>query len=149
MFLSCTEVRVRVGGVGTQPFTVGVGPRPRCAMSPLVLVVHMISIDSHRRVEEGVTVASCRSNQQPFAFGDNLALLAFSQQDLQHALDRFSAACDQAGMAMSTKIPRKKTSMSLQKFRYAASECQYTITCGGLQVPSDCTHERRKSEQGD
>jgi len=36
-------------------------------------------------------------------FADDLVLLAFSQQALQHALDRFSVACDQAGMKISTE----------------------------------------------
>jgi len=36
-------------------------------------------------------------------FADDLVLLAFSHQALQHALDRFSAACDQTGMKISTE----------------------------------------------
>jgi len=31
-----------------------------------------------------------------------IAVVASSQQGLQHALDRFSAACDQSGMKIST-----------------------------------------------
>jgi len=58
-------------------------------------------IDSHSRVEEGVTSVSCRMNRLRFA--DGLVLLASSQQGLQHALDRFSAACDRAKMKISTK----------------------------------------------
>jgi len=58
-------------------------------------------IDSYSRVDEGVTAGSCRINQLHFA--DDLVLLASSQQCLQHALDRFSAACDRAGMKINTK----------------------------------------------
>jgi len=35
-------------------------------------------------------------------FTDDYALLPFSEQRLQHALDRFSAACNQAGMKTGT-----------------------------------------------
>jgi len=58
-------------------------------------------IDSHSQVDESVTVESYRINRLLFA--DDLALLASSQQCLQHALDRFSAACDRAGMKINTK----------------------------------------------
>jgi len=34
---------------------------------------------------------------------DDLVLFAFSEQGLQHALDRFSAACDKTGMKISTE----------------------------------------------
>ena len=60
-------------------------------------------IDSHRRVDEGVTFGNCRMNRLLFA--DELVLHAWIfQQGLQHAFDRFSAACDQA----ETKISSKK-----------------------------------------
>jgi len=46
-------------------------------------------IDSRNRVDEGVTVMSCRINRLFFAV--DLVLLAYFQQGLQRALDRFSA----------------------------------------------------------
>jgi len=56
-------------------------------------------IDSHRRVDKGVTVGNCRMNRLIFA--DELVLHAWmqptSQQGLKLAFDRFSAACDQEG----------------------------------------------------
>jgi len=58
-------------------------------------------IDSHSRVEEDVMVGSCRINRLLLA--DELVLPASSQQSLQHALDRFSATCDRAGMKINTK----------------------------------------------
>jgi len=58
-------------------------------------------IDSHSRVDEGVTVGSCRINHTLYA--DELVLVVSSQQSLQHALDRFSAACDRAGMKINSK----------------------------------------------
>jgi len=75
-------------------------------------------IDSHSRVEEGVTSVSCRMNRLLFA--DGLVLLASSQQGLQHALDRFSAACDRAKM----KISAKNTEVLCQK--------QYMLQVSGI-----------------
>jgi len=43
-----------------------------------------------------------------------LVLLASSEQCLQHALDRFAAACDQAGMKISTKKTRYYVSTETQ-----------------------------------
>jgi len=45
----------------------------------------------------------CELQKQPLTFADDLVLLTSSQQGLQHALDQFSAACDQARMKISTK----------------------------------------------
>jgi len=47
----------------------------------------MNRVDSHSRVNEVVTVGSCRINPLPIA--EDLVLLAFSQQGLQQALNRF------------------------------------------------------------
>ena len=93
--------------------------------TPLHSLHYMNWIDSHSRVDEGVTVGSCMIN---------LLLLASSEQDLQHALDQFSAACDQAVMKTSTK---HRAIMFLQKPKvvYAASERQYTAAGGEVQVP--------------
>jgi len=63
--------------------------------------LYMHWIDSHSRVDEGVTVGSCRINRLLFA--EDLVLLASSQQGLQHEPNRFSAACDQAKVKISTK----------------------------------------------
>ena len=71
------------------------GPQNR-AWEPLV---YMNWIDSHSRLDEGVTVGSCRINRSLFA--DDFELLA-SFNSLQHALDRFSAACGQAAMKINT-----------------------------------------------
>jgi len=61
-------------------------------------------------------------------------MLASSEQDLQHSLDRFSAACDRAGMKISTKNTevfylsrnprqctlqvRSNTLQQMEKFKY-------------------------------
>jgi len=46
---------------------------------------------------------AAKLRDQPFAFTNNLVLLASFEQGLQHALDRFAAARDQAGMKIITK----------------------------------------------
>jgi len=58
-------------------------------------------IDSHSRVKEDVTFGSCRISRLHSA--DALVLLASSEQGLQHAPDWFAAACDEAGMKISTE----------------------------------------------
>jgi len=67
----------------------------------LATLVYMNWIDSHSQVEEGSIFVSCRINRSLFA--DYLLLPASSKQGLQHALDRFCAACDRARMKISTK----------------------------------------------
>jgi len=59
-------------------------------------------IDSHNRVDKGVTVGNCITH--PLSFANDLVLLATSQQALQNALDRFSAVCIQAGTKISPKM---------------------------------------------
>ena len=64
-------------------------------------------------------------------------LLASSQQGLQHALDRFSAACDRTGMKITTKKTEVLCYVSLETQGsdvYATSERQYTATGGEVQV---------------
>jgi len=58
-------------------------------------------IDSHSQVDVGVSIESCRINRLFFAH--DLVLLASSPQGRQHGLERFSAACEQARMIISTK----------------------------------------------
>jgi len=50
-------------------------------------------VDSHRRVDRGVTVGKCRMNR--FLFAEELVLRArIFTTGFQHAVDRFSAAYD-------------------------------------------------------
>ena len=63
-------------------------------------------IDSHRRFNEGVTVTvrNCRMNRLLCFLRTNwYCMHGSSQQCLQHGFDRFFAACDHAGMKISTK----------------------------------------------
>jgi len=49
---------------------------------------------------QGVAAAICRITCLLLA--DDVILLASSEKGLEHALDRFSAVCDQAGLKIST-----------------------------------------------
>jgi len=98
---SCSDVCIHVGRVKSQPLTVGVGLRQGFVLSPLVFIVNVHWTDSYSRVDEGVTVGSCKINRLIFA--DDLVLPASFQQGLHHTLHQFFAACDRAGMKISTK----------------------------------------------
>ena len=65
-------------------------------MLPFLRIVYMNRINSHSRVDEGVTVGSCKINLCFLTIW--YCKLASSQKSLQHALDRFSAACNRTGM---------------------------------------------------
>jgi len=65
-----------------------------CAVTVPLHSLYMNWLDSRSRVDEVVTVGSCRINHLLFA--DNLELfLNFCAK--QHTLDRFADACDYAG----------------------------------------------------
>ena len=57
-------------------------------------------MDKLSRTDECVTIGRCKINLLLFA--DDLVLLASSESDLQHALNGFAAACDIAGIKIST-----------------------------------------------
>ena len=117
-FIQAVKANVFIGKFNNQSF-LAVG----CA-SPVLLEIYwrppgdrvpLVKKHCYRqsqRVDEGVTVGSCRINRL-LSSGD-LVLLASSQQGLQQELDRFSAAWsvfDRAGMKISTKIPRYYVSL--------------------------------------
>ena len=99
-FYQQSEVCVRVNGKRSQPFNVGVGLRQGCVLSPLLFIVYMNWIDKRSRVDECVSIGSCKISRLIFA--DDLVLLASSESGLQHALSGFEAACASAGMKIST-----------------------------------------------
>ena len=79
------------------PWVLDNGHRQACVLSPPLLFIFCINwIGSHSLVDEGVTVGSCRIDCLHIA--NDLVLLASCEQGLQHAFDRFLAACDQAGV---------------------------------------------------
>ena len=95
----CSEMCVRVNGNKSNPFTVGVGLRQGCVLSPLLFIIFMDWIDRHSRGAECVTIGDCSVDRLLFA--DDLVLLSSSKDDLQRALDRFAAMCEVAGMRIS------------------------------------------------
>ena len=60
----------------------------------------MDKIDKYTSSSSCVTFGEC--NVRCLLFADDLALLSSNKSDLQHALDRFSDACLDAGMKIST-----------------------------------------------
>jgi len=74
-FFSSCDVCVCVGGIGSQPFTLCVGPRQGFVMPPLLFIVlYMNWADSNSRVNDGVTVGSSGVNNVLIV--DDLLLLA-------------------------------------------------------------------------
>ena len=88
------EVCVRVNGKQLKSF--GVGLRQECILSPLLFIIYMNWMDKLSQTDECVTIGRCKISRLIFA--DDLA----SESGLQHALNDFSAACDIAGMKIST-----------------------------------------------
>jgi len=63
-----------------------------------------------------------------------------SQQGLQHAFDRFSAECHQAGTKISTKNG-VFVSLKTPKAVHSARMRKYTAAGGDVQVPWSGIHE--------
>jgi len=79
--------------------------RPWCVLSPLIFIFYYMNwMDSINLVNEFVAFGNCGINR--LLFSDDWVLLTSSEQGLQHAIDRFSAACGQMGMKRSTKKTR-------------------------------------------
>ena len=99
LYKRCTAC-VRLNGVKSSSFTVGVGLRQGCVLSPLLFIVYMDRIVKRSRGLESVQIGNTAIARLLFA--DDLAILASSQEDLQRALERFAAECELAGMRIST-----------------------------------------------
>ena len=84
----------------TKPFNVSVGLRQGCVLSPLLFIIYIDKIDNDSSSTIGVTFGEC--NVWRLLFADDLALLKSNKSDLQYALDRFSDACLDAEMKIST-----------------------------------------------
>ena len=95
-----SEVCVRVNGMKKKPFNVSVGLRQGCVLPLLLFIIYMDMIDKNCFSSSGATFGEC--NVQRLLFADYLALLSSNKSDLQYALDRFSDACLNAGMKIST-----------------------------------------------
>ncbi len=127
---------VRVLGRKSDKFNVGVGLRQGCVLSPLLFIVYMDRIARRSLGQESVMIGDVKISHLLFA--DDLAILASSSSDLQHALSRFASECEASSMKVNvTKtetivISRKPTQCTLhvsgvslaqvEKFKYLGVE---------------------------
>ena len=91
---------VRIAGSKSDLFPVRVGLRQGCPLSPVLFIIYMDRISRRSQGPEGVRFGDHRISSLLFA--DDVVLLASSNLDLQHALGRFAAECEAAGMRIST-----------------------------------------------
>ncbi|KAK3535008.1 hypothetical protein QTP70_001967 [Hemibagrus guttatus] len=109
---------VRIASCKSDLFSVHVGLRQGCPLSPVLFIVFMDRISRCSQGLEGVRFGDHRISSLIFA--DDVVLLASSGLDLQHALGRFAAECEAAGMRVSTSkseamvLDRKKVVCTLQ-----------------------------------
>ena len=93
------EVCVRVNGNQPKPFTVGVGLRQGCVLSPLLFFVYMNWIDKCSQADECATIGNCKISRLLFT---DLVLLSSTESGFLRALNSFADACDTAGMKINT-----------------------------------------------
>ena len=93
-------VCVRINSAPKKPFTVSVGLRQGCSLSPILFLIYMNTIVKKSESCGGVKIGEC--TVQRLLFADDLVLLDSTQHGLQQALDRFSDVCSVAGMKIST-----------------------------------------------
>ncbi|KAK3556221.1 hypothetical protein QTP70_006736 [Hemibagrus guttatus] len=109
---------VRIASCKSDLFPVHVGLRQGCPLSPVLFIVFMDRISRCSQGLEGVRFGDHRISSLIFA--DDVVLLTPSSLDLQHALGRFAAECEAAGMRVSTSkleamvLDRKKVACTLQ-----------------------------------
>ncbi|KAK3509655.1 hypothetical protein QTP70_008402 [Hemibagrus guttatus] len=109
---------VRIASCKSDLFPVHVGLRQGCPLSLVLFIVFMDRISRCSQGLEGVRFGDHRISSLIFA--DDVVLLASSGLDLQHALERFAAECEAAGMRVSTSkseamvLDRKKVACTLQ-----------------------------------
>ncbi|KAK3521649.1 hypothetical protein QTP70_014695 [Hemibagrus guttatus] len=109
---------VRIASCKSDLFPVHVGLRQGCPLSTVLFIVFMDRISRRSQGLEGVQFGDHRISSLIFA--NDVVLLAPSSLDLQHALGRFAAECEAAGMSVSTSkseamvLDRKKVACILQ-----------------------------------
>ncbi|KAK3527104.1 hypothetical protein QTP86_010820 [Hemibagrus guttatus] len=116
---------VRIASCKSDLFPVHVGLRQGCPLSPVLFIVFMDRISRRSQGLEGVRFGDHRISLLIFA--DDVVLLAPSSLDLQHALGHFAAACEVAGMRVSTS---KSGAMVLDREKVAC-----TLQVGGEFLP--------------
>ncbi|TWW80485.1 R2DM Retrovirus-related Pol polyprotein from type II retrotransposable element [Takifugu flavidus] len=91
---------VRIAGSKSNSFPVRVGLRQGCPLSPILFIIFMDRISRCSHGVEGIQFGDLRIASLLFA--DDVVLLASLARDLQLSLYRFAAACEAAGMRIST-----------------------------------------------
>ena len=79
-----SEVCVHVNGI-KKPFSVSVGLRQGCVLSPLLFIIYMDKIDRDSSSSSSITIRKC--NVWCLLFAEDLVLLSSNKSDLQYALD--------------------------------------------------------------
>ncbi|KAK3520909.1 hypothetical protein QTP86_002418, partial [Hemibagrus guttatus] len=115
---------VRIASCKSDLFPVHVGLRQGCPLSPVLFIVFMDRISRRSQGLDGVRFGDHRFSSLIFA---DVVLLAPSSLDLQHALGRFAAECEAAGMRVSTS---KSEAMVLDREKVAC-----TLQVGGEVLP--------------
>ncbi|KAK3508912.1 hypothetical protein QTP70_013723 [Hemibagrus guttatus] len=116
---------VRIANCKSDLFPVHVGLQQGSPLSPVLFIVFMDRISRRSQGLEGVRFGDHRISSLIFA--DDVVLLAPSSLDLQHALGRFSAECEAAGIRVSTS---KSEAMVLDRNKVAC-----TLQVGGEVLP--------------
>ena len=102
--------------------------------SPLLFIICMNWMDKLSRTDECVMIGRCKISRLFFAH--DLVLPASSEFGLQHALSGFSAACDIAGMKISTSktgvlhLSRYPVQCSLQVGGASLKQVEKFMYCG-------------------
>ncbi len=116
---------VRIAGRKSDLFPVHVGLQQGCPLSPVLFIIFMDRISRRSQGPEGVGFGDHAISSLLFA--DDVVVLATSDQDLQHALGRFSAECEAVGMRISAS---KSEAMVLSRKRVACP-----LQVGGVLLP--------------
>ncbi len=116
---------VRIAGSKSDLFPVHVGLQQGCPLSPVLFIIFMDRISRRSQGPEGVGFGDHAISSLLFA--DDVVVLATSDQDLQHALERFAAECEAVGMRISAS---KSEAMVLSRKRVACP-----LQVGGVLLP--------------
>ena len=104
-------------GCKSDLFSVRVGLRQCCSLSPILFITFMDRISRHSQGAEGFQFSGV--SMLSLLFADDVVLLTPSGGDPQFSLERFAAKCEAAGMRISTsKSEREFSAPSLCTLPY-------------------------------